>query len=305
MVFLFSSFWLLAQREEYHHEISGRYDNDVFFFTDHYYTSGLELSYSFLSGEKLQRLFMRGSDSLKVIASISYGHKIFTPLKIRETELEKRDRPYAGWHYGQFSVINFTRSGSSVQYQITLGLTGPQSGMDKFQDWYHEKTNITGPIGWESQIGNELLVGLTYMRQTQYTFGRSVNLVGSLSAELGTAISQLAYDLTLRLGKSNDLAYSGFSGGRIGRQSGDVEEGFFYIGATGVYVLHNTFVEGSLWHDNDPHVEEAEKLLLNTHMGGHYSSDRVTFAIELNRLSAEVIGGRSHYFTRFELGYRF
>lgn len=296
-------------------EFSGFYDNDIFFITDQYYTSGIQLSYGRITkqGSLLEKVFNKNKqDASKLISRYTYGHKIFTPLKIRERLVELRDRPYAGWHYGGFEITKVKHQQFSYLIALTAGVVGEKSGIGNFQKWYHANTGITAPIGWEYQIENEFIVEFAYSLFHRAELAKRIDIVNKPTIAFGNLRPSIGHELRARIGKKNGLDDSSINNTRlseriptIGDYDPKQEEAYFFIGLRGEYIFHNTLIEGSLFKNESPHTEEAEPFVISQIFGGVYSTYYASFTLTIERLSDEVVNGDSHRFVRFALSFRF
>lgn len=300
---------------KHNREIGGYYDNDIFFITDQYYTSGIDLNHARLvdANSFLKRLLPGyANDSSKIILRYHYGHKIFTPLKIRERDLSERDRPYAGWHYIKAGISLTKSERFSNEIQLIAGLIGEQSGIGNFQKWYHKNTGITAPLGWENQIENLVIFQLEYSFKHLMPISKLWDFIGQPEFTLGNMSPGIGYQFVSRIGRMNGLNNSGFNGTRlshelpeIGQYDSKQEEAYLFVGIRGDYIFHNALIEGRIVEPKSTHIESIEPFVITQIFGGTYSTYYTTFTIEIRRLSKEVQGGESHRFVRFSLAYRF
>lgn len=295
-------------------EFSIRYDNDVYFFSDKYYTSGVDLSFSKVinSSPFITSLFAV-DDGLKGLLRFNYGHKIFTPEKIMETDLEKRDRPYAGWHYFRIGLHLFPVETKVHQFSTELGVVGNRSGIGNFQKWYHRTASIVAPEGWSYQITNEFIVNLRYNRLQSFKVGKIMDFILESDFQIGNGQSYSGLMGTVRFGRINALNNSAYAGSRMSSflPSASLtdykadEEGFLFYGFKGQYVLNNVFIEGSLFNNDSPHQEEIENFITTHQMGYMYSNYYTTVSVTIYMMSKEVLGGKKHSFASMALMLRF
>lgn len=296
-------------------EFSIQYENDIVFFTDQYYTSGVDINYALLLKHEtpFYRFFRsRTHDTTKVLMRINYGHKIFTPSKIKEPDVEKRDRPYAGWQALTAIITNFPNINSSNRFSMELGLVGEQSGIGNFQQWYHKINGITRPLGWEYQIANEVVLNLGYGRNQRLIKGELIDVIGDINLQLGNGISSTGLGAMLRLGRFNNLNNSAISKSRmssaipiVGNSDMEEVESFLFFGLKADYVFNNIFIEGSIFNNSSPHVEELEHGLISQEYGYMYSNYYTSVAITIIRLSPEIVGAKKQHYIRMALFLRF
>ena len=123
--------------------------------------------------------------------SLSFGQNIYTPEDITQTELIVDDRPYAGVTY--FSAGFHSRT---IEYldslELYIGLVGPNSYAEQVQTWWHELIGSEIPQGWDNQLNNEPVIGITYEHKRKlliYDYGHGLGLDTSmhLGGGLGNA----------------------------------------------------------------------------------------------------------------------
>nr|WP_185154236.1 lipid A deacylase LpxR family protein [Fulvivirga sp. M361] len=296
-------------------EVEIIYDNDLYYGSDRYYTSGSNAAYSRLikSRSKFYRQFRsKRSDSLKVITRYHYGHQIYTPDGIRSIDFEQFDRPYAGWHYLRFQTLNFPGENTANKYGIELGLVGSMSGVGNFQQWWHEAFGILQPRGWEYEIRNEVVMNLSYNRIKNWKLAKKIKIMTNSAIQLGNGKNKVGQEVLLRLGKFNDIMNSAIINSRvsdlipkIGVYPGDGEEGFAFFSINADYVLSDILIEGSLFNDDSPHTEEINHLVFTQKIGFVYSNYYTTFSFTAYRIGEEVVGGRIHRYLSLSLAFRF
>ncbi|MTI21367.1 lipid A deacylase LpxR family protein [Fulvivirga sp. RKSG066] len=296
-------------------ELNISYDNDLYFGTDRYYTSGLDIIHRRLlkaNSPWFQRFKSRRNDSTKVIAGFHYGHKIFTPYKIKRKNVEDFDRPYAGWHYLKLHMQNFPGANSMNSFSLELGVVGEMSGIGNFQEWWHEKLSFPQPQGWKYQVGNEVILNLVYKRSMQWSPVRRIGLYSDTEIKLGTGMNRATQSAELRYGKANRLFNSAKANSRlshklpvVGNNDPEEEEGYLFYGIEGQYVLSNIFIEGSLLRAETPHTEELEDVVIVRKWGFVYSNYYTTFSFTVYRMTPENKGARKHRFINLNLAFRF
>lgn len=292
-------------------ELSFSYDNDVLFMTDQYYTSGGSMSYGRLvnKNSSFYNFFSsKRSDTLKVISRYEYGNKMFTPEDIRYKTTKYFDRPYAGWQYLRFSVMNFPAMHTANRFAVEVGVVGKMTGLGRFQEWWHEKLSIAVPKGWKYEISNEVVLNLSYYKMRSWRLVRGMDIVTEAGAKLGTGQNKLSQNITLRIGRLNPLINSATATSRLSEDSyreGETEEAIFFFGVKGEQVMSNVFIQGSLLSAESPHTEEPEEFVVTQHFGFMYSNPHTTFSIIIYRLSPEVKGAKVHRYLSLNLALRF
>lgn len=289
-------------------EITLSIENDIFFFTDRYYTAGQEIYYRrILNQEKqLVRWFNRNQVPSKVIFTSRLGCKIFTPKKTQFVNTINMDRPYVGYDYVGISFSRLKRKKTVSGLEFELGLVGKSSGLGNIQQWWHRQVGYSEPRGWESQIANELVFNLNYQFQQEIKIFEDVDLVSSTSLYVGTGSNKVSQDLTLRLIDFSPLTESIFSNCLLGNEDRNKKEVFLFFGVGVDYIVSNIFLEGSLFSGNpSPFVVEANPWLLRKNFGIMYAKNRGSFSLTFINLGEEMDHGLRHNYGRLTFSHRF
>ena len=290
-------------------EVSLTIDNDILFFIDWYYTAGHELAYRKLLSEQsnLVKRFNQKHVNSKVISSINFGNKIFTPKKTKFANTLNMDRPYAGYTYLDYSISRLKGLSSIVNIEFELGLVGKATGLGQVQQWWHKQVGYEAPRGWESQIANELIFNISYQLQKSIKISPDFDLVSNTGFVAGTGMNKINQDLTVRLIDFSPLTQSVFSNSLLGNE-GDLikEEVFLFFGCGVDYVVSNIFLEGSLFNGNpSPFTVDANNWLFRKNFGIMYAKKRGSFAFSVISLGKEMEKGKKHSYASIRFSQRF
>lgn len=212
-------------------------DNDLFFLTDYYYTSGIFWHYGY-------RVLGEEASEEKVFHQWELGQEIYTPSDLFSEEVATYDYPYGGWSYLRYGRLRALSDHQQFNWSVQTGVTGDWSLARWMQNTYH-----TGVLGlrenaWLDQVPNAVHVNI----KTQYFFQQPlhsfVHFHGQAHAQLGTQRT----DAGLRLGLSFGSAPAVGVGQNVAfnHQKGDG----FYLGARTHYVLHDYMLGGSLFNND-------------------------------------------------------
>lgn len=310
-------------------------ENDVYNGTgaDGDYTNGLLLSYlSPLVREKdhparwvADRLPFLTSRHLRY--GISLGHNIYTPENTFARTRVTTDRPYAGWLYLGFSLLNYdgpdgstddgTRlSGDLGMMQslvLDLGMVGPLAQGERMQNDWHTLFGFPNANGWDHQLGNEPGVNLTYQRLWRLSFAEHLDtalefdVMPRLGGALGNVATYGAAGATFRVGTGLDrdfgpprirplLTGSGYFAGGGGL------DGYAFIGVEGRAVIRDIFLDGNSFgggHSLEKHhfVGDIQGGVVLTWGNFRLSYTRVY-------VSPQARGSESHQFGAVSLSWR-
>lgn len=152
------------------------YENDSRFFTDRFYTSGIQLSVKHSNdprGQFAKRVTHSvcawiDCDDAKVFTSqANFGQLIYTPQDITIGEPQPLDRHWGGLLYYE-QVYSFL---SPDQRTLTtfagqIGVTGKMSLAEPAQKAFHRILGRPRPQGWDNQLGGSLGINASAEKRT-------------------------------------------------------------------------------------------------------------------------------------------
>lgn len=296
-------------RRTYANEITLAIDNDIFLFSDWYYTAGHEISYRTVLGNQrsLAKLITQTNTPSKAIVSFNLGNKIFTPKRTQFANPINMDRPYAGFDYGSVSISRLKGHSVVSSLEFELGLVGKATGLGKLQKWWHTQAGFEEPRGWDTQIANEVVFNINYQLQKSIKILEDIDLVSTSGVFVGTGSNKIAQDVTVRLIDFNPITESIFSNNRLAFGGNQAKEEVFIFGGIGIdYVISNIFLEGSLLNNNQSFFTvDATPWVLRKNFGIMYARNHGSFDLSVNNLAKEVAKGSGHSYVRLAFSLRF
>ena len=245
------------------------WENDVIANTDRNYTNGIR--FSWLTGTREPRGFSRflakrllnvDADA-KIRRGFAFGQSIFTPADILASDPLPNQHPYAGWLYGEYSLLVEQRD-IVDRLSIQAGIVGPSAGGEWVQDEIHSLIDVDIARGWDNQLADEAGVVLAYDRTLRAiaNFGMAgfgVDITPSYGISLGNVHSNARVGLTARFGQDlrNDFGPPRIRPSLAGAGFFTPKDGwgwYLFAGVGGRAVAHNIFLDGSLFRDDDPSV---------------------------------------------------
>lgn len=268
------------------------FENDVFYDEDHYYTNAVQVrlispglnalsEYGYLpqsiSGLLDNVPFPGSRDAVYYNVSVGFGQQIYTPYDTDVKELQKKDRPYAGYLYG-LMALHAKRSNSLDTLELAAGVIGPSSLARQSQNEVHRMIGGDTAKGWKHQLRDEPAVMLTWSRIWRLNAeaepgGWGWDLLPRVEASAGTPYTRAGLGGEIRFGWNIPPDYGSSTirpGSGIMRP---LEEGvpgslahaesdsffdraslYLFAGAVGHAVAYNSFLDGNLWknsHDVD------------------------------------------------------
>lgn len=237
-------------------------ENDSFGSTDNNYTNGVRIGY--LSGvgrgNTLARRFLGAGPEDTVRIGLAVGQSIFTPQDTQATEPLPGQLPYAGWLYGEYSVIVERKGKFLDTLAINLGVVGPAALGEEIQNGFHDLINVEKSNGWDNQLRNEPGLIMTFERQWRPFFrvssrGIGIDIAPSAGVSLGNILTHGKAGLTIRVGRNLEgnygpprirpsLAGAGFY------SSVDTVAWYAFVGTEGRAVARNIFLDGNTWNNS-------------------------------------------------------
>ena len=253
-------------------------ENDLFVNSDRHYTQGFRQS--LLLGDDVMPSYVKllagaipGFGVSQHIADklgFEIGQSIYTPANLRATELQRHDRPYAGWLYtGVILQRRFFMDGGWPvldNFQIDAGVIGPHSNAQETQTWVHEFRGFDVPKGWAHQLHDEPGIALKYQRTWLFSpdmRDRWIDLIPHAGFSLGNVDTSFRIGGTLRIGVHlpDDFGVSTISSlatteGGWAKARVDRRWGFYaFTGTELSTVAYTAFLDGNLFRHSH-HVEK-------------------------------------------------
>jgi hypothetical protein len=149
-------------------------ENDLFLGSDNNYTNGIGISWvsnaidtyderSFVRrwGEFWSFLPFARNEGYRTYVSWSVAQEMHTPDDITEPNPPLNDQPYAGVLYLDNNLYAKGERSTHV-WQLRVGVVGPASQADDVQKWFHDRVGADEPMGWDTQLPNELILNVGY-----------------------------------------------------------------------------------------------------------------------------------------------
>lgn len=276
-------------------------DND--WFTDQYYSAGFEMSY-------FRQLADANSDKNRVFSG-RYGFKIFTP-DVHDEDYDPfsiTNRPFAGFHYLSAALQNYPSGNQYLEYGLSAGLVGPQTGVEDIQRVAHVLVGYEEIPGWEKQIPNETTIDASFRWMKEWSMGAETAASMDNKVHLGTGNNYFQVGGNIRLGKFNQLRSSSWQtpGVKTGASSGSKSstEAFVVAGLRMKYVLSNIFLEGSLFDNPSPVSVTPKDVFWESDLGLYISFPKTTYALIAVFQGQEYVQGDRHFYINFNIGFSF
>jgi hypothetical protein len=268
--------------------------NDCYQKTDRYYTGGGLLQYAApgLAQGPLHRLLPSLPGAPRQTHGVETVLDVFTPADIRITEVQRGDRPYAGyWYAGQFRQSEQPGRGAALRTALHVGVLGPPAAAGRVQTAIHRLIDCAVPEGWDNQVHTDLVLDYqAQYRKRLWSAARVLEAGGLAEARLGTLYNQLRAGATLRVGPWHPRL-------RAARRS---RRSFWCYGAwqgqlTGVG--YNATLQGGMFNRSSPYTlrpGRVSRLVPGQTAGVVAGWGKVGIAFGQTWLGREFSGGKAH-----------
>jgi len=307
-IFVLSVSYLTTSQEKFSKELSFEAENDLFVstFQDRYYSSGLFLSYRYLSKSK-------GTSLEKRIFKWELGHKIYTPYKSTITNVVDHDRPFAGYLYGSFGIDRVYKKNQLLNTSLQIGVIGPNSFAREMQQFTHDVYDFRKAIGWKYQIKNALALNFSfnYLKTILKTKKNHIDVTWVNHLNFGSIFTNTASGVYTRIGikplqkLTNTIAFNTHLNNAQNNSFKEIES-FFYIKPMISYVFYDATLQGSFLNKKSPVTKEIVPVVFNTEIGLRFTVNRLNFGyafIYNTNKSKELRYSNGHKYGRVTFNY--
>lgn len=249
-------------------------ENDVFTGSDNQYTNGVSATWS---SDELIRYdknapirkwanvfqFLPGFDPSQrdSFVSLSLIHEMNTPSDITIPDPPLDEQPYSGVLLFDTSLYSRTQKWNQA-WSVRVGAVGPITQADHLQTSYHELIGADEPLGWDTQLPNEVIANVGYTAgytdwYHETASGLEWRVSPVLNAELGTYASAIGGGLFFEAGKGLEDTLGTASLGQglgsivgIGSKPTDEWKVSAYAGIGGYAVGHYLPLDGTVFRDS-------------------------------------------------------
>jgi lipid A 3-O-deacylase len=245
------------------------WENDSLYHTyydgeDSDYTEGLRFDLSWQPpaarrwADKLP--FAEGFRDPRAAIGVTLGQNLYTPDDLGNPNLNLSDHPYGAWLYGGF-YLQRTDAHKRDHIELDVGVSGEWAAGEPTQKFIHRLIDSPNPKGWDHQIGEEVGANLVANRSWKFALwergewkAEALPYAGAVAGTInlnasGGAVLRIGYDLPEDFG----VTRIGFLSDQTAASGHGL--GVYLFGRVGGRVVgHDTFLDGSLFRDDDPSV---------------------------------------------------
>lgn len=280
-IFIIISFYSLVtiSQEKFSKEISLVTDNDLYasITRDRYYTSGIFLTYRYLSNNKNESLEKR-------IVEWEVVQKMYTPYVSIVDNILEHDRPFAGYLYTSFGINRVYKNEQILKTSVQIGVIGSNSYAEELQEFIHDIYGYRKAIGWEYQINNAFALNFntTYLKTILKTKKNYFDITWTNNLNLGTVFTNISTGLNTRIGFkplqkiTNTIAHNTNLNNNKTLNSREIES-FFYLKPMLRYAIYDATLQGSFLSKSNDVTKELIPLVFDVEVGLKFTYNRFNF----------------------------
>lgn len=241
-------------------------DNDLYFLTDRYYSSGIFLSYGYKKIKQVDEL-----DSLDNSTYVHWhlGQEVYTPARLQTRDLSKLDYPFGGWLFIEREVHKYLNKNTAYAWGIQIGTTGDESLAPWMQNFYHLNFLKLPRVTWEAAMPQEIHLNLNVNMKKKFMLEEKFYFLSDFFSSLGTQKTTIGAQFGFFMGKTNRFSFMG----NPLKSKGD--NGLsFYIGSRQEYRFHDYMISGSLFNDSANFTLPSRKYRSSFQFGASLNNDK-------------------------------
>jgi len=216
LIFLSTSIWGQVNFWDYYKDLNDwkkftvKWDNDIAFQTDRYYTNGLEFEYH---DQRLKyllpaRFIFNPFENSESIYSLTLTHHIFTP-RVFLIPPGAIDRPFSSYLLLGYKAMQLSAEKRAAwSSELRVGLMGKYAGGELVQNSIHKMLPASEPVpGWDTQIDHDICIDYQVKFEKEIFAMKFVAAQGLAKGTLGVPYTDLGAGLRIKAGLFPD-AYS-------------------------------------------------------------------------------------------------
>ena len=218
---------------------------------------------------------------------------IQTPKDIEIAEPQPNDIPWAGLISLETTLYAWDRNASD-QLSFEIGAIGPIALADETQTTVHELIGSSEPLGWDNQLENELVFGVSALRNQKlyrrYGPKYGMDVIGLGQAALSTILSSVSGGIAVRIGTNMEFSHATFDlapDRQVNSLALSTTNDFYtYLGAMGSYVFNDILIDGNNFEDSaSAPLEHGQNLVTG---GVVFKYGRFAYVFQLSSFSSRT-----------------
>lgn len=277
------------------------FDNDIFDYTDYYYTNGIgfELYHPAISASPVSRVLPGLKNSINYYG-LTLVQNMYTPLKLEELTVRIGDRPFAAYlTIGHQRISLSAYRHRRLQSEFVIGTIGPASLGNQAQDLIHSNT----PVGWVNQVKNDFVVNYSIRFDQGVYSGNGIELAVFAGGQGGTLYDNITAGFFLQLARANDRYVSIFQTTEKEKPYRKRVRYYFSLDIKNKLVVYDATLQGGMFNKESNYKLDGNQVSHYVFTGtasvglglGRYSLEA-----EQVFLTPEFEGGRKHLWFRIK-----
>lgn len=280
---------------------SATWDNDLFDYTDHYFTNGagFELIHPALGSSPIARMLPGLRYSINYYG-LTLVQNMYTPLKLNKPEILVGDRPFASYLVMGHQRISLSpEKNRRLQSELLLGVIGPGSFGNISQDMIHDET----PVGWMYQVENDFIANFN-IRFDQGLYSKNgIEIAAVAAAQAGTLYDNISAGFYFQAGRANDRYSSVFQTTEPQKPFGKRIRYYFSLEMMNRMVMYDATLQGGMFNKESIYTidnKNIERYVFSGTAGFGFSLGKYSLELSQVFLSPEFEGGRKHLWIRIK-----
>lgn len=267
--------------------------NDMTYFTDHYFSSGIELSIyaPFMARSPVNRILLSAGKNALNYNGFSFTHNMYTPIYIDTLSNRHIDHPFAAYLLLGNKQKSFNSSRRYILIsELQLGIIGSAAGGEVFQNTLHDYIPIAGPVdGWENQVSNDLCVQYSALFEKGLVDIHWFELNANVGGKLGIPYTETQMGLYFRAGYFDDYFQ------HIGVNRDRIWQVWLFCAGNVRYVAYNAVLQGGLFNAGEAKtLQSIQPVLWHSRFGGTLVYKSIKFEIAQEVISPSFETGLWH-----------
>lgn len=306
-----------SKASRYTQEISILSENDNYAFTykDGYYTNGLFLQLSYIP-RTADQYITRHRGLSGVQAYYELGQMIYNAETWRKQKPADIDRPYAGYLFLRKGYRLFYKNHSVMGVHLSIGTTGPASGAEPVQKFYHKLFHLPKINAWQYQLNGEPALNIQWSyHQNMLQVSQSnkfTQLHATLNINAGNVFTNAAGGVLIKAGHIQKPEASSFYHSATGNSEANGvkkknNEFFVYFHPQLMTQVYNATIQGPMFSKNKGPITGTPVGLYYFHQFGVYYAQKhfvTALSITYKNREAEAMRIKERYGSLM-LAYRF
>ncbi len=252
------------------------FDNDIFDYTDQFFTNGIRFTYAApsLSDNPVKYILLPYWSRATNSYGLSLVQNLYTPSTTKKDGILYGDRPYSSYLFiGSFKITNDERHHYRQTSELDLGIIGPPSMGSAVQDLFHKYVPSNNePLGWEYQVKTDAVVNYNFSLEKGVINTDHLQLILLGTGALGTLYTNIGGGFKLRLGWFNDyFSDLGIRKKSVLKSRGlKVNQYFFSIKSEARLIAYDATLEGGMINVSSPYTiapSAVSRMITQTSVG--------------------------------------